>query len=51
MNRRQRKKQGKQWDLDFTKVTPEEKERMDAADKELQQGIYCTEKEVWEEAK
>lgn len=47
MNRRQRKKQLKQWDPDFTKATSEEKARMDAADKELRQGIFCTEAEVW----
>ena len=39
------------WDPDFTKATSEEKERMDAADKELREGVYFTEGEVWEEVK
>ena len=43
MNKRQ------QWDPDFVKTTPEEKKRLRVADQELQQGIYFTEAEVWEE--
>lgn len=35
------------WDLDFTKVTEEERARMDVADAELKSGIYFTEDEVW----
>ena len=35
------------WDPDFTKVTPEEKERIDRADKEMQNGEYFTDEEVW----
>lgn len=35
------------WDPDFTKVTEEERARMDVADAELKNGIYFTEDEVW----
>lgn len=35
------------WDSDFTKVTEEERARMDVADAELKSGIYFTEDEVW----
>lgn len=34
-------------DPDFTKVTEEERARMDVADAELKNGIYFTEDEVW----
>lgn len=37
----------RKWDPDFAKATSAEKEQMDAAEQELQQGIYCTEEEVW----
>ena len=35
------------WDPDYTKVTPEEKARIDKADEEIKQGCYLTEEEVW----
>ena len=35
------------WDSDLTKVTEEERARMDVADAELKSGIYFTEDEVW----
>ena len=35
------------WDPDFTKVTPEERERMETAEKELENGEYVSEDEVW----
>lgn len=37
------------WDPDFTKVTPEERERMEAAEKELENGEYVSEDEVWKQ--
>ncbi len=35
------------WDPDFTRVTPDEKAHMDIAEKELENGEYVTEEEVW----
>ena len=35
------------WDPDFTKVTPEERSRLDKADKEMKSGEYFTDDEVW----
>ena len=35
------------WDSDLTKVTEEERARIDVADAELKNGIYFTEEEVW----
>lgn len=35
------------WDPDFTKVTPEERKRIDKADKEMKAGIYFNEEDVW----
>ena len=35
------------WDPDFTKVTNEEKKRIEIADKEMSSGIYFSEEEVW----
>ena len=37
------------WDSDYTKVTPTEKKMLDASVKEMEQGIFFTEKEVWED--
>ncbi len=37
------------WDPDFTKVTPEERERMETAEKELENGEYVSEDEVWKQ--
>lgn len=36
-----------QWDSDFTKVTEEEKIRIDTATQEMENGIYFSEEEVW----
>lgn len=35
------------WDPDFTKVTSEEKKRLDIADAEMSRGVFFTEAEVW----
>lgn len=35
------------WDPDFTKVTPEERSRLDKADEEMKSGEYLTDDEVW----
>ncbi len=35
------------WDPDFTKMTPDEKARMDIAEQELMNGEYLTEEEMW----
>lgn len=35
------------WDPDFTKVTMEERQRIDAADKEMKAGIFYSEEDVW----
>lgn len=35
------------WDPDFTKVTPAEKAALDAADKEMKNGQFYSEEEVW----
>ena len=35
------------WDPDFTKVTPEEKSRLDKADVEMKRGEYFMNDEVW----
>lgn len=35
------------WDPDFTKVTDLERERMDVAQKELEQGEYISHEDVW----
>ena len=42
------KKLVRSWDPDFTKLTPEEKERVDRSDAEMKAGIYYTEDEVWD---
>lgn len=35
------------WDPDFTKVTKDEAHAIEIADKEMQNGIYYTEDEIW----
>lgn len=35
------------WDPDFTKVTEEEKRRMDVADEEMRNGVCFSEEDVW----
>ncbi len=35
------------WDSDFTKVTPEERQQIEMAEKELANGEYLTHKDVW----
>ncbi len=35
------------WDPDYTKVTPSERARMEIAEKELENGEYLTEEEMW----
>lgn len=35
------------WDPDFTKVTPEERRRLDKADEEMKNGEYFTGDDVW----
>ena len=42
------KKLVRSWDPDFTKLNPEEKERVDRSDEEMKAGIYYTEDEVWD---
>lgn len=37
----------KEWDPDFTKVTPEEVKIIDKSDREMKSGEYYSEKEVW----
>lgn len=37
------------WDEDFTKVTPSEKTKLDKIDKEMEEGIYFSEEEVFSE--
>ncbi len=37
------------WDPDFTKVTPEERERMEIAEKEIENGEYVSENEIWKQ--
>lgn len=37
----------KEWDPDFTKVTPGEAEIIDKSDKEMKSGEYFSEKDVW----
>ena len=37
----------KEWDPDFTKVTPEEAKIIDKSDREMNSGEYYSEKEVW----
>ncbi len=34
------------WDPDFTKVTPEERKRIEDAEREFERGEYCTENEI-----
>jgi len=41
------KKLVRAWDPDFTKATPQEKERIDTAVREMESGIYFTEEDVW----
>ena len=36
------------WDPDFTKVTPEEKKRLEEIEAEMEAGIYFTEEEVFD---
>lgn len=38
----------KAWDPDFTKVTPEEKKRLEEIEAEMEAGIYFTEEEVFD---
>lgn len=35
------------WDSDFTKLTPEEKQRLEQAEKELKNGEIYSHDEVW----
>lgn len=35
------------WDPDFTKVTPEERKRIEKAEQELSNGEYLTHEDVW----
>ena len=35
------------WDPDFTKVTPKERKALEDADKEMKNGEYFTDDEVW----
>ena len=35
------------WDPDFTRATPQEKTKMDAAVAEMENGIYFSDEEVW----
>lgn len=35
------------WDPDFTKLTPEERSKLDKADEEMKQGEYFTNDEIW----
>jgi hypothetical protein len=37
------------WDEDFTKVTPSEKTKLDKIDKEMEEGVYFSEEEVFSE--
>lgn len=37
------------WDPDFTKVTEEERSRMEIADEEMRKGIFFSEADVWGE--
>ena len=37
------------WDPDFTKVTEEERYRMEIADEEMRKGIFFSEADVWGE--
>lgn len=37
------------WDGDFSKVTKEEKRRIDIASEEMRSGIYFSEVDVWGE--
>ncbi len=37
------------WDPDYTRVTPEERERIDKSYEEIKNGIYYTDEEVWNE--
>ena len=37
------------WDPDFTKVTPEERKKMEIVEKELENGEYVSEDEVWKQ--
>lgn len=38
-----------EWDPDFTRVTPAEREMLERAEEEMATGIYFTEKEVFDE--
>lgn len=38
----------KAWDPDFTKVTPEERKRLEEIEAEMESGIYFTEEEVFD---
>lgn len=35
------------WDPDFTKVTKEEAERLEEAERQIENGEYYTEEDVW----
>ena len=35
------------WDPDFTKLTPKELESLEQSDKEMQEGTYVSEEEMW----
>ena len=37
------------WDEDFTKVTPSERTKLDKIDKEMEEGVYFSEEEVFSE--
>lgn len=35
------------WDPDFSKVTPEERKRIEQAEREMENGEYLSHEEVW----
>lgn len=37
------------WDPDYTRVTPDERKRIDKSYEEIKNGIYYTDEEVWNE--
>ncbi len=38
----------KAWDPDFTKLTDEERDRIEKSEKEMEEGIYFTDNEIWD---
>lgn len=38
----------KAWDPDFTKVTPEERKRLEEIEAEIEKGVYFSEEEVFD---